>query len=190
MDEFDTFDGVWDTRTVTPEGEPVHTTIDGVLTRRLVTHVDHRGRLFEMINPGHDPQFWADPIVHGYLFTIRENSLKGWGVHREKADRYCLITGETMTVLYDARPTSPTYRLVQEVPLSTSGTQMVLIPPGVYHLSVNIAPQETMLANYPTRTYAYESPDRLTLPWHTDHIPVDVSRYFPRNLQQRPAPRD
>jgi dTDP-4-dehydrorhamnose 3,5-epimerase-like enzyme len=186
VSSFDTFGGEWDARTVTPEGAPVHPEIDGVLTRTVVTHVDHRGRLFEVANPAADPDFWSEPIVHSYVFTIRANTVKGWGVHREKSDRYCLISGETMTILFDARTASPTYRLVQEVALSPEGTRMVLIPPGVWHMSVNVAPVETVLINFPTRTYDYESPDRLTLPWHSSEIPVDVSRYFPRQSQQPP----
>lgn len=185
--EFDTFNGEWDAPTVTPAGEPVTPVIEGVLTRRAVTHVDHRGRLFEVFNASRPDEFWADPVVHSYVFTIRVGTLKGWGVHREKTDRYCLVSGETMTVLYDARTQSPTYGRVQEVPLSPEGVRMVLIPPGVYHLSVNVAPVETVLLNLPTRTYRYESPDRLTLPWHTEHVPVDVAKYFPRQ-QPRPAP--
>lgn len=190
MIDFDSFDGEWDRRTVTPAGDPVDAVIDGVLTRSRKTHVDHRGRLFEIVNLAEGDDFWAAPIVHSYLFTIRENTLKGWGVHREKADRYCLVAGETMTVLYDARRDSATFGLVQEVPLSAQGVQMVLIPPGVYHLSVNIAPTETMLVNFPTLPYDYEHPDRLTLPWHTPHIPVDVARYFPRTLQGAAPRRD
>lgn len=188
MTVFDEFDAVWDARTVTAAGEPVQTVIDQVIVRRRANHVDHRGRLFEVINPATDPDFWSEPIVHGYVFTIRPFTVKGWGVHREKADRYCLVSGETMTILYDARPSSPTYGVVQEVPLTPQGAQMVLIPTGVWHMSVNTAPVETFLVNFPTRPYSYEQPDRMTLPWDTPHIPVDVSRYFPR--QMRPSGRD
>jgi dTDP-4-dehydrorhamnose 3,5-epimerase len=187
MTKFETFGGEWDKRTITAAGEPVHRVIDGVLTRSCVTHVDHRGRLFEVMNSA-DTEFWAQPVVHSYVFTIRTHTVKGWGVHEVKSDRYCLIDGECMTILYDARPDSPTYGLVQEVPLSPEGTRQVLIPPGVWHMNVNIAPQETVLVNFPTEPYSYENPDRITLPWHTPHIPVDVASYFPRQIH--PAPRD
>lgn len=181
MSSFDTLDADNDAPTVTARGESLATQIDGVITRDVVTHVDHRGRLFEVFN-GHDSEFWAAPIVHSYVFTLRTNTIKGWGVHQKKADRYCLIHGETMTVLYDARPDSPTYQLVQEVPLSNQGIQQLLIPAGVWHLSVNLAPHETLLINFPTEAYHYESPDRLTLPWNTDKIPVDARKYFPRQM--------
>lgn len=183
MPEFDTLGATNDTPTTTDEGQPLRPLIDGVLIRSRTTHVDHRGRLFEVVNPAADPDFWAEPVVHSYVFTIRRDSLKGWGVHEEKADRYCLIHGETMTVLYDDRPGSPTRGMVQEVPLTAQGIQMVYIPPGVWHLSVNLAPHETLLLNCPTKPYVYSAPDRWTLPWDSERIPVDVRGYFPRQMR-------
>lgn len=183
MPDFDTLGGTNDRPTVTEAGEPLRSVIDGVLTRSRTVHLDHRGRLFEVVNPATDPDFWAEPVVHSYVFTIRQDSLKGWGVHAEKADRYCLIHGEALTILFDARPASPTYGLVQEVPLTAQGEQMVFIPPGVWHLSINLAAHETLLLNCPTMPYVYAAPDRWTLPWDTDLIPVDVRRYFPRQLR-------
>lgn len=183
MVEFDTFGGKWDQRTVTSAGEPVHHMIDGVLTRPVATHPDHRGRLFEVFNPANDPEYWSEPIVHGYVFTIRQNTLKGWGVHGHKTDRYCLLNGEVVVLLYDARPASDTYQLNQVVPLSPEGTRMIQIPPGVWHLSVNVAPHETQLLNFPTATYDYDKPDRITLPWDSDKIPLNVSEFFPRQMR-------
>ncbi len=188
MIDFDAFGADRDEETVTAAGEPVHATIDGVLTRRPTTHVDHRGRLFEIVN--NDPEFWAQPIVHSYCFTIRANTLKGWGVHQHKTDRYCLISGETLTLLYDGRRESPTYQLVQKVPLTPQGIRMLTIPTGVWHLSINVAPVETMLVNFPTLPYRYEAPDRLTLPWNSPDIPVDVADYFPRQYQSGPGAGD
>jgi dTDP-4-dehydrorhamnose 3,5-epimerase-like enzyme len=93
-----------------------------------------------------------------------------------------------MTLLYDARAGSPTHGLTQEVPLSAEGVRQLLIPPGVWHLSINLAAHETLLINHPTRPYRYEAPDRLTLSWNSPKIPVDVRRYLPRQLMgQVPA---
>ena len=182
MEFFDKFGSEADELTVTPDGTRVNRAIDGVKTIGPVTHVDHRGRVFEVINPVKDPEFWVDPVIASYVFTIRENTLKGWGVHEHKNDRYCLISGETMTVLFDARFESPTYGTVQEVPLTPNGIRQLLIPAGVWHCSINVAAEETILINFPTQPYRYEAPDRLTLPWQTDSIPVDISRYFPRQI--------
>ncbi len=38
----------------------------------------------------------------------RLRDAKGWNLHRQHDDRYCLLTGEMALVLYDPRPSSPT----------------------------------------------------------------------------------
>lgn len=186
MEFFDSFDAVVDGPTVDETGAPmpsVRTDIAGVLTRRLVNHPDHRGRLFEIVNLAKDPEFWAQPIVHCYQFSVRESQVKGWGVHAEKDDRYTLIDGEAVTVLFDARFDSPTYGMEQVVHLSRSAVQQVLIPAGVWHANVNVAPQETFLINFPTKPYRYEAPDRMLLPWNSDRIPVRLDQFFPKQFQ-------
>lgn len=179
---FESFDAAVDGPTVDSSGRPVHRVIDGVLTRRIVNHPDHRGRVFEVVNLENDPEYWTDPIVQAYVFSVRESQVKGWGVHAEKDDRYTLIDGELVTVLFDARFDSPTYGLVQRVHMSRSSVQQLLIPAGVWHCNVNVASQETFLVNFPTKPYRYEAPDRLLLPWNTDRIPVRIDQYFPRQF--------
>lgn len=186
MSKFETFGATPDTPTVDSSGKSIRSTIEGVLTRSVTSHVDHRGRVFELINLKRDPEMWSDPIVASYVFSIREGTLKGWGVHSQKEDRYNLISGELMTVLYDARFDSPTYQMVQEVPMTPQGIRQLLIPAGVWHLSVNVAPEETVLVNFPSQPYNYDSPDRLTMPWYASEIPFDVRKYFPQQQQQFP----
>lgn len=169
--------GTPDPATVTAEGESLAAAIDGLRTKRAVVHVDHRGRLFEVFNAADD--FWSGPVVHSYVFTVRPGTIKGWGVHDHKWDRYCLITGEMLIVLWDGRENSPTHGLVQEVVLSTEGTRMLATPPGVWHANVNLGPAECVVMNHPTAPYDYAHPDRRLLPWNSPEIPVDLSAYYP-----------
>jgi dTDP-4-dehydrorhamnose 3,5-epimerase len=142
-----------------------------------VNHVDHRGRVFE-VYPG-ESEFWVDPVVYCYTFTVRPMQTKGWGLHLEKDDRYTLIDGELLTVLYDARLDSPTHGQVQKVVLSGQGARQLLIPTGVWHMNVNLGGSEAFLINHPTKVYVHEQPDRLMLPWNTSALPVDVAGLFP-----------
>jgi dTDP-4-dehydrorhamnose 3,5-epimerase len=185
MSEFEAFGAIADGPTIDPMGRSVRSPIDGVLTRSVVSHVDHRGRVYELINIERDPEFWVDPVIASYVFTIRPGTMKGWGVHAHKDDRYNLITGEFMTILYDARFDSPTYQQIQEVSLSPEGIRQLLIPAGVWHININVAPEETMVVNFPTQPYRYGAPDRLTMPWYSENIPADIASYFPRQ-QLRP----
>jgi dTDP-4-dehydrorhamnose 3,5-epimerase len=155
--------------------------IHGVSLDSPVNHVDHRGRVFE-IYPG-PSDHWTDPLVYCYGFTIRPNQTKGWGLHEHKVDRYTLINGEVLTLLYDARTDSPTHSVVQKITLTSEGVRQVVIPAGVWHLSLCLGDNEAVLINHPTRPYDHGKPDRLILPWDTDQIPVDVSSFFPNQLR-------
>lgn len=166
-----------DSQTVTRDGRSTATTIHGVKTFAPVNHVDHRGRVFEIF-PGTNDH-WSDPVVYCYAFTVRAQQTKGWGLHQEKDDRYTLITGELLTVLYDARLNSPTHGLVQKVTLTPQGVRQLLIPTGVWHMNICVGGDEAFLINHPTRVYHHENPDRLLLPWNTADIPVDMRDYFP-----------
>lgn len=172
---------VKDAQTVTPEGESVARTIDGVATVSPVNHVDHRGRVFEVYAGVSD--FWQEPVVYCYTFTVRALQTKGWGLHLEKSDRYTLIHGELLTLLYDARLDSPTHGVLQKVTLTEQGVRQLRIPTGVWHMNVNLSESETFLVNHPTRVYRHAEPDRLLLPWDAPEIPVDVAAHFPVQLR-------
>ncbi|MFN8170821.1 MAG: dTDP-4-dehydrorhamnose 3,5-epimerase family protein [Candidatus Nanopelagicales bacterium] len=169
-----------DTATVTKDGRRLESRIDGVRTAASVVHSDHRGRVYEIYAGADD--FWSEPIVYCYAFTVRANQVKGWGLHLEKHDRYTLISGELTTVLYDARLESPTHGAVQRVTLSEQGVRRLHIPRGVWHMNINVSERETHLINHPTEVYHHERPDRLLLPWNTSEIPFDVATMFPVQL--------
>lgn len=169
--------GTPDRATVTKDGALLAPAIEGLKTKRAVVHVDHRGRLFEVFNPADD--YWSGPVVHSYVFTVRPGTIKGWGVHDHKYDRYCIITGEMLVVLWDGRVDSPTHGLVQEVVLAPEGVRMITTPPGVWHANINLGSTECVVMNHPTEPYDYDHPDRRLLPWDTDEIPVDLAAYFP-----------
>ena len=169
-----------DSQTVKPSGESVARTIHGVATVAPINHVDHRGRVFEVYAGPSD--FWVEPLVYCYTFTVRPLQTKGWGLHLEKDDRYTLIRGELLTILYDARVDSPTHGVVQKVTLTEQGIRQLRIPTGVWHMNVNLSESETFLINHPTNVYQHAAPDRLLLSWDAPEIPVDVAKFFPIQL--------
>lgn len=163
--------------TVTPAGKPLAPIIDGVKTNAPVTHVDARGRVFEIFGSEANP--YDKPVVYCYGCTVRPGMTKGWGLHEHKEDRYTVISGEMMTVLYDARLDSPTHGLVQKVVLTPEGNRQLYIPTGVWHLNICLSREEVFLINHPTTAYNHDAPDRLLLPWNTPEIPFDASEFFP-----------
>jgi len=166
-----------DQATVTSKGEPLASVIHGVSQVSSPNHVDHRGRVFEIYSGLSN--HWETPLVYCYAFTVRPNQTKGWGLHKKKDDRYTLISGEMLTLLYDARPDSPTFEVFQKVILTPQRNRQLRIPTGVWHMNICLGSEEALLINHPTDVYDHAKPDRLLLPWNTSEIPVDVSEYFP-----------
>ena len=170
--------GERDVQTVTSEGAPTRVPIDGVVTHTPISHIDHRGALFEIHNL--DPALGTEPVVWAYADTVRPGQTKGWARHEVKVDRYTLIVGELLVLLHDGRAGSPTHGQTQAVVLSTGHVRQIRIPVGVWHLLANIGGVDAHFVNLPTEPYHHEAPDRILLPWDTDELPVDVRHYLPR----------
>jgi len=167
-----------DVASVTKDGRSLSPTIDGVKTRSTVNHIDHRGSVFEIFEG--DMAFWGTPIVYAYQFSVRTHQMKGWGLHESKTDRYTIISGEVLLFLWDDRVDSPTRGVVQTVVLSDRGVRQVIIPVGVWHLSLNLEADEARLINFPTDVYHHDAPDRLLLAWNSPDAPIDLAALLPR----------
>jgi len=165
-----------DVQTVTSAGIPTTPMIDGVITRAPITHVDHRGALFEV----HSQALDTDPVVYAYQTSVLVGQLKGWAAHEQKIDRYTLSSGELLVLLHDSREGSSTNGVTQRVALSPRSTRQIRIPVGVWHLIINTGQEEAQLLNLPTQAYVHHQPDRLLLPWDSTEIPVDVRSFLPK----------
>ena len=139
-------------------------------------HVDHRGALVEMYTR---PDFWEQPFAYAYQTSIRPGMLKGWFLHERKFDRYHLVSGELLVLLYDDRPDSPTRGVLQKTVLSERSARQVLIPPNIWHLSLNVGQFEAILVNLPSTHYDHANPDRFYVSIDSGKIPVDVRSFFP-----------
>ncbi|MCL6283607.1 dTDP-4-dehydrorhamnose 3,5-epimerase family protein [Ruegeria sp. 2012CJ41-6] len=156
-------------QTVEKTGQSVAKVIDGVREFSPPTHEDERGSLCELYS---DSWGFDDiPMVHAYAVTVRPNQVKGWACHQTQVDRYFFFSGAVKLVLYDARPESPTYKLVTEKTYSDINRALVSVPPGVFHAVECVGPQEGLLFNIPSHTYNYEKPDKIICPIDTPDIP-------------------
>jgi dTDP-4-dehydrorhamnose 3,5-epimerase len=158
-----------DHQTVTAEGLRLDAGIEGVEVRWATTHSDERGSLTEIFNPAWD--FSDEPLVYVYQSTVHVGQKKGWVVHLEQTDRLFFAHGTAKVVLYDARRSSPTHGVVQELFLGEVNRGLIKVPPGVVHAVANVGPGELRFVNLPTRPYRHDSPDKLRLPFDTDEIP-------------------
>jgi dTDP-4-dehydrorhamnose 3,5-epimerase len=158
-----------DEQTVTAEGKPARRLTHGVTFREVPTHADLRGSVIELYDPRWE--WHPDPLVFSYCFTIRPNIVKGWSLHKEHEDRYILLQGEMMLVLYDVRPGSPTHGEICEIVLSEHNRRLVNIPKNVWHADYNFGARDVLALNFPTTPYEHQSPDKYRLPIDTPLIP-------------------
>jgi len=161
---------VRDVETVTATGERIAPLPAGMVVRDLVTHVDERGTVCELydLRWGVNP----DPLVFGYLFTIRPGMAKGWGIHRRHEDRYAFLAGELELAFYDAREDSATAGQESRLFLSAYDRKLLTIPRGVWHAERNVGRDDVQVVNFPTIPYDHANPDKYRLPLDTDELPV------------------
>lgn len=160
---------VRDTQTVAPDGRRTASPIAGIVRRSLTMQEDHRGSLMEIARLGW-PEF-TPPVVSAYCVTARPGSVRGWVVHHDQDDRLVCLSGTLWWAFYDARPDSPSYRLIDQFVISNCAPVLLLIPAGVFHAVKNIGPGPAVFVNMPTRPYAYATPDKHRLPMDGVGIP-------------------
>jgi dTDP-4-dehydrorhamnose 3,5-epimerase len=160
---------VKDVETVKPDGQPVMRLIEGVNIRYATTHHDGRGSLCEILRP--DWGFHAAPFSYVYQFSIRPGMCKGWHQHHQHDDRIFLSQGTVRAVLYDPRPESPTFGVINEIIRNENHRSIMVIPQFVWHAHQNIGDSDALFISMPTRLYDHSSPDVFRLPLENDVIP-------------------
>lgn len=160
---------VKDGATVSREGRPLQGLTNGVTVRRLPTHVDARGSVMELYDLRWG--FHPDPLVFAYTFTIRPGIVKGWNLHKRHQDRYAILQGEMLLVLYDPRPESPTCGEVCSIVLSGHDRCVVNVPENVWHADYNMGTRDVLVVNFPTIPYDHADPDKWRLPIGSPLIP-------------------
>lgn len=158
-----------DHATVSSTGEPLQQFINGVTFLKRPTHVDDRGFVVEMYDTRWD--WHSAPMVFSYVYTVRPGIIKGWGMHKKHEDRYFILFGEMLMVLYDGRKSSPTYGMVNEIYMTEYDRMLVNIPVGVWHANKNVGSKDVVVVNFPTTCYDHADPDKYRLPIGTDKIP-------------------
>ena len=146
--------------------------IEGVQVVRLHRYADHRGSLTPIMA---DSSFWSEPVVHAYRITIRPGRIKGWGMHRLQADRYCIEAGRVRVVLYDGRVASATHRSSTSSDSMRRRRRWCGSRPGSGTRTRTPGTRDAAILNFPTRAYDREDPDKHRIDPHSGEIPFDWS---------------
>lgn len=170
------FHGFKEKPSVTTAGIPLAKLAEGVTTHPIVTHHDERGSVGELFDPRWG---WSElPLISSTFVTIHPGKVKGWALHEEMEDRFCLLLGKAEFVFYDDRVDSPTWGRVSKLVISEQDRRIVRVPTHLWHAVHNIGTTDVVIINFPTQPYQYEDPDKYRLPLDTDLIPY---RFVNRN---------
>lgn len=148
--------------------------IDGVVLNQTAIIGDDRGVILELIDVSQP--YWSEGAPYVYMGTCRPGRAKGWGMHKNHTDRYMVLSGEMVLVLFDAREGSPTNGVVQEFFLTRDGLNQLTIPAGVWHAHLNPGTSDLIFANAPTHPYNHADPDKWRLPLENDVIPYSFAK--------------
>jgi dTDP-4-dehydrorhamnose 3,5-epimerase len=160
---------VKDVQTVSPEGEPIAQRIAGVIVNRRPLYEDERGELVEIYSP--EWGIHSQPLVYAYFVSIRPNQVKGWVLHKLQDDRLFFLRGVIRVALFDDRPESPTYHMMNVFVMSERNRGLVVIPKGIFHALKNIGADDASFINLPTRPYNHADPEKYRFPVKNDLIP-------------------
>jgi len=95
--------------------------------------------------------------------------VKGWGIHHQHEDRYCILSGEMEVVLYDPREDSPTRGLVSKIYMTPAAADEH--PRRGMARRPQHRPDRRDDDQLPDDRYDHSNPDKYRLPIDTDQIP-------------------
>ena len=142
--------------------------IDGVEMRRLCTHGDNRGDLTVLLSDRYVP---GASTPHVYLVTAEPGSVRAWVFHRRQSDRLAFTNGDFRVVLYDLRPESRTFGVLNVLDLGGANRIQLTIPPFVVHGVQNRGTTAASFVNMPTNAYHEATPDKARLAQNHPGIP-------------------
>ncbi len=123
----------------------IKTNIDGVRLKKLNQHHDERGAVYHYIKNS-SPEFAGFGEV--YYSKILSNVVKGWKLHKESIQNFCVPYGILKIVLVDNRKNSKTCGIINEIILNDSDHYCLLtIPPNIWYSFKSLSPDFTLLSN-------------------------------------------
>lgn len=148
----------------------------GVEFKFLNTHGDARGFFREVIRST-DPIFTNGNFAQWSHSKMTKNVVKAWHYHHLQYDWWYLAVGQVLTVLFDNRKDSPTYKKKLEFKIGDPTIYgddtlpvTVKIPPGVLH-GLKVLSEEAHLMYITSERYNPNDEGRF--PYNSDVVPHD-----------------
>lgn len=127
--------------------------IEGVEIKPIRKFCDARGWLAEFFR---EDELEANLMpAMGYVSETLPGVTRGPHEHVNQTDYFCFLGLSTFRlVLWDNRPTSPSYRARQELVVGEDNACVVIVPQGVVHAYRNVGNKPGWVINCPNRLYA------------------------------------
>lgn len=145
--------------------------IEGVKVIALKKICDERGMIMHMLKCS-DPHF--EQFGEIYFSAAYPGVVKGWHEHTKQVQFYAVICGMIKLVLYDNRPTSPTYKELMEIFIGEDNYQLVRIPTGIINGYKTIGKETAIVAN--CATLPYQPDEMIRYEPHGDKVPYKWER--------------
>ena len=164
-----------DAASIYADGKPARPLIVGVQLHDSRAVIAENGALIELFRR----DWWASTtdanvvVDQVFLRTLHAGATSGWHVHAKTTDRLTVIAGVLKVLLYDDRVASASYRQSNTFLMGALRPQLLIIPPGVWHV-IQAQPQNATLLNLVDHAYQYDAPDHFRLPFDTSLIPVRI----------------
>lgn len=123
--------------------------LDHLTTRRKLSFTDRVKRFFGAAVEPEEPFYPA----MGYLSETKPQQQRGAHEHAEQSDLFVFFNSTFRVVLWDNRPSSPTFGIRQEFDCGKNYPARVYVPPGVVHAYKNIGVGNGLVLNLPDRLY-------------------------------------
>lgn len=127
--------------------------IEGVQVKRLRKFVDERGWLCELFRTDET----EPPLLPAmcYASLTRPAVTRGPHEHVDQADWFCFFgPSNFLLVLWDNRPSSPTFNNTMRMVLGEDDPAAVIVPAGVVHGYRNVGGKDGLVVNLPNRLFA------------------------------------
>ena len=135
--------------------------IEGVTVTDLVTHMDDRGYLIEILRST-DPHFTQFGQVY-MVGDLTRGTIRAFHKHEELWDWFFISHGSAKFVLKDDRPDSPTHGEMMTLVTGSRKPVLLTVPPGVYHGWMALE-DDTQLISTASHVYNRAKPDEVRIP--------------------------
>lgn len=141
--------------------------IDGVLTIPIMTIPDDRGMVIKPAKP-------TFKVLDVYCTTVRNGAIKAWHGYETKKISWTVINGVAQLALFDNRPDSITYEVVDTLYLGVGSYFSVEIPAGVFSGFKGISQEDAIILVQASELYGqiYRWPYNtvgIDYSWNTKH---------------------